>query len=47
MCTLAIAGQAIADSPRQIDVPAAELTLALQQLVQQTGVEFVYSAEEI
>jgi hypothetical protein len=47
MCALAIAGQAIANSPRQIDVPAGELTLALQQLAQQTGVEFVYSAEEI
>jgi hypothetical protein len=47
VCALAISALSFADSPPQIDIPAGELTVALQQLAWQTGVEFVYSAEEI
>jgi iron complex outermembrane recepter protein len=46
-CALSIAVQALADSPKQINVTAGDLTSALDQLGQQTGVEFVYSSEQL
>jgi iron complex outermembrane recepter protein len=36
-----------ADTSRKVDVPAGELTIALHELAKQSGVEFVYSAEQL
>ena len=46
-CALLISAQAIADSPQQVNVPAGDLTLALEQLAKQARVEFVYSVEQL
>ena len=47
ICALTLSVSAFADSQKQIDVPAGDLTIALRQLAQQSGVEFVYSAEDL
>src|SRR5262249_32823481 len=44
---LSISAHAMADSPKKVDVPAGELTTALETLAKQSGVEFVYSAEQL
>lgn len=46
-CAMSVSAYAMADTPRKVDVPAGELTAALQKLAQQSGVEFVYSAEQL
>ncbi len=46
-CALAGPAHGMADTPRKVDVPAGELITALQKLVEQSGVEFVYSAEQL
>jgi iron complex outermembrane recepter protein len=46
-CAVSLSAHAIADTPKLVNVPAGELSVALQQLATQTGVEFVYSAEQL
>jgi iron complex outermembrane receptor protein len=41
----ALCAFAFADSTRKIDIPAGELTTALRSLADQSGAEFVYSAD--
>jgi len=47
LCAVSLSAHAMADTPRPVDVPAGELSVALQQLATQSGVEFVYSAEQL
>src|SRR5882757_5310080 len=46
-CVLSTSICALADSPRRVDIPAGDLTAALDLLARQSGVEFVYSAEQL
>lgn len=46
-CGITASAYAIADTPKRIDVPPGELSVALQKLAEQSGVEFVYSAEQL
>lgn len=46
-CMLSIATHAAAEPPKQVNVLPGELTRALEQLGKQTGVEFVYSTEQL
>ena len=45
--TLSAETPAPADAPRKIDVPAGQLTIALKALAAQSGVEFVYSTDQL
>ena len=45
--TLSLSAHALADAPKKVDVPAGDLTTALETLAKQSGVEFVYSAEQL
>ena len=47
VCTAAVCAQTIADTPKSVDVPAGELAVALRELARQSGVEFVYSADQL
>ncbi len=47
LAALLVAAQAIAGTPRKIDVPAGQLTTALKALAAQSGVEFVYSTDQL
>ena len=44
---LSLSAHALADAPKKVDVPAGDLTTALETLAKQSGVEFVYSAEQL
>ena len=46
-CAISISANAMADTPRKVDVPAGDLATALQKLVEQSGVEFIYSVDQI
>jgi iron complex outermembrane recepter protein len=46
-CAISISATAMADAPRQVDVPSGDLATALQKLAEQSGVEFIYSVEQI
>src|SRR5688572_26226767 len=46
-CAISFSAQAMADTPKKIDVPAGELIPALKALGAQSGVEFVYSTDEL
>jgi iron complex outermembrane recepter protein len=46
-CGLALSAHAMADAPQRVDLPAGDLTLALQKLAEQSGVEFIYSTEQL
>jgi iron complex outermembrane recepter protein len=46
-CVLSASTCALADSPHRIDIPGGDLTVALDMLARQSGVEFVYSAEQL
>lgn len=46
-CAISVSAYAMANEPRKVDVPAGELTVALQKLAEQSGVEFVYSADQL
>ena len=46
-CGLSMSSPGQADTPRKVDVPAGEITQALQRLAEQSGVEFVYSPEQL
>ncbi len=46
-CALALCAPAMADTPRKVDIPAGELTSALQRLAEQSGAEFMYSADRL
>jgi iron complex outermembrane recepter protein len=46
-CAASFAAHAVAEPPRQVDVSAGELTTALRELARQSGVEFIYSAEQL
>jgi iron complex outermembrane receptor protein len=45
--TLSLSAHAMADSPKKVDVPAGDLTTALETLAKQSGVEFVYSTQQL
>ncbi|HEY5755385.1 MAG TPA: TonB-dependent receptor, partial [Steroidobacter sp.] len=48
VCSLLLAGNAAADAlKRRIDIPAGDLTVALELLAKQSGAEFVYSTEKL
>lgn len=47
ICAMSMSTTAIADSPKQVDVPSGDLATALQQLAEQSGVEFIYSADQL
>jgi len=46
-CSLSVAAYAIADSPRQINVPAGDLVQALESLARQADVSLVYQAQQL
>jgi len=48
LCTMLSAGAyAIADSPKQVNIPAGELSVALLKLSKQYGAELVYRPEQV
>jgi iron complex outermembrane receptor protein len=47
VCAIAFAAQAMADTPREINVPAGELATALESLQKQTGLELVFRPDEL
>jgi iron complex outermembrane recepter protein len=47
VCVMDLSPCALADSPHEIDIPAGQLTVALQALAEQSGIQFVYSAEDL
>lgn len=46
-CAISLSVQAVADTPRKVDIPAGELTSALRKLAEQSGAEFMYSADRL
>jgi hypothetical protein len=46
-CSMALCAPVMADTPRKVDIPAGELTSALQRLAEQSGAEFMYSADRL
>ncbi|HEY0685716.1 MAG TPA: TonB-dependent receptor [Steroidobacter sp.] len=46
-CSMALCMPVMADTPRPVDIPAGELTSALQRLAEQSGAEFMYSADRL
>jgi outer membrane receptor protein involved in Fe transport len=46
-CAMSLSVQAVADTPRKVDIPAGELTSALRKLAEQSGAEFMYSADRL
>lgn len=46
-CSVALATNAVADTPLAIDVPAGDLTEAIELLVRQSGVEVIYRPEQL
>ena len=46
-CAISLSAHAMADTARKIDVPAGELTIALQQLARQSGAELIYFADQL
>ena len=47
VCSVSVAANAIADSPKTVNVPAGDLTTALELLAKQSGVELVYRPEQL
>jgi len=47
VCAISISPNAMADTPRKVDVPSGDLATALQKLAEQSGVEFIYSVDQI
>jgi iron complex outermembrane recepter protein len=47
VCCFFLAGFALADGPKRVDIPAGDLIAALQSLAKQTGTELVYQTETI
>jgi iron complex outermembrane recepter protein len=46
-CSISVAAHAIADSPKQINVPAGDLVTALESLARQADISVVYQAEQL
>ncbi len=46
-CTISMSVHAVADAPRQIQVPAGDLVSALELVSKQAGVELVFSSEQL
>ncbi|MFC4312337.1 TonB-dependent receptor domain-containing protein [Steroidobacter flavus] len=46
-CSVALCAPVMADTARKVDIPAGELTSALQRLAEQSGAEFMYSADRL
>ncbi len=46
-CALSVAAHAYAADPRRLDIPAGDLTAALETLARQSGVELVYQSDEL
>lgn len=44
---MSISAYAFAERPKQLDVPAGELTMALKKLAEQSGAEFIYSVDQL
>jgi len=47
LCSISVSLYAIADSPKQINVPAGDLVTALEILAKQADVEFVYQRDQL
>jgi iron complex outermembrane recepter protein len=47
VCAISISAIAMADPPRKVDVPSGDLATALQKLAEQSGVEFIYSVDQL
>ncbi|MEJ0040386.1 MAG: TonB-dependent receptor [Gammaproteobacteria bacterium] len=47
VCSASFSVHAVADDPRQIDIPAGELIAALKALARQTGAELVYRSDQL
>jgi iron complex outermembrane recepter protein len=46
-CAISVSAYAIADGSRRVDIPAGDLTTALQALAEQSGAEFIYSSDQL
>ena len=46
-CSISVAAYAIADTPRSINVPAGNLTDALESLAKECGVDVIYPAAQL
>jgi len=46
-CSLSFAAHAMADDLKHFDIPAGDLTVALESLARQSGAEFVYQADQL
>jgi outer membrane receptor protein involved in Fe transport len=46
-CALSVSAHAYASDPKRLDVPAGDLTAALESLASQSGIELVYASEQL
>jgi outer membrane receptor protein involved in Fe transport len=46
-CSMALAANAVADTPKAVDVPAGDLIQAIELLVRQSGIEVIYRPEQL
>lgn len=46
-CSISICAYAMADTPKQVDVPAGDLASALEMISKQAGVELVFNPEQL
>ena len=46
-CSISLSAYAIAETPKQVDVPAGDLGTALQLISRQAGVELVFRADQV
>ncbi len=46
-CSIALAANAVADTPKAIDVPPGDLIQAIELLVRQSGIEVIYRPEQL
>jgi iron complex outermembrane recepter protein len=47
ICAVSLSARASADTPNRVDVASGELATALENLAKQSGVEFIYSADQM
>ena len=47
MCSVALAGRVMADTPKRIEVPAGELVAALEALSRQAAVDLVFQPDQL
>jgi iron complex outermembrane receptor protein len=46
-CSVVLAANAVADTPKAVDVPAGDLIQAIELLVRQSGIEVIYRPEQL